>query len=104
MQKIPDKYFWDGKNNLSEPFILKRILEYAHFPDLLKSSYGLLKDHIDEIDIDKLRTSPKRILFIKMILPHIKTSSGWEEAIDKALYYNKAVVHSADDNSEQECI
>ena len=101
MQKILDKYFWDGKNNLSESFILKRILEYAHFPDLLRSSYDLLKDHIDEIDIDKLRTSPKRILFIKMIFPHIKTSTGWEEAIDKALNYHKAVVHNVDDHSEQ---
>lgn len=99
-----DKYFWDGKNNLSEPFILKRVLEYAHFPDLLRSSYDLLKEHIDKIDLDKLRTSPKRILFIKMILPHIKTSTDWEEAIDKALNYNKAAVHSADDHSEQEHI
>ncbi len=104
MQKILDKYFWDGKHNLSESFILKRILEYAHFLDLLRSPYDLLKDHIDEIDIDKLRTSPKRILFIKMIFPHIKTSTGWEEAIDKALGCNKPVVHSADDHNEQERI
>jgi len=104
MQKILDKYFWDGKNNLSESFILKRILEYAHFPDLLRSSYDLLKDHIDEIDLDKLRTSPKRILFIKMILPYIKTSSGWEEAIDKSLCYNKTVKHGADDHSRPERI
>jgi len=104
MQKILDKYFWDGKNNLSEPFILKRILEYAHFPDLLKSSYDLLKEHIDAIDLDKLRTSPKRILFIKMILPYIKTSFGWEEAIHKALDYNKAAIHNAANNSQQERI
>jgi len=31
-----------------------------------------------------------------MIFPHIKTSSGWEEAIEKALDYHKPVVHSAD--------
>jgi len=85
MQSIPDKYFWDGKNNLSKRFILRRTLEYAHFPDLLRSPYDLIKDHIDEIDIDKLRTDPKRILFIKMILPYIKSSSSWEEAIEKAL-------------------
>jgi hypothetical protein len=35
MQKNMDKYFWDGKQNISGEYKLKRILEYASFPDLI---------------------------------------------------------------------
>ena len=34
MPKKPDKYFWDGEDHISEEYRLKRILEYASFPEM----------------------------------------------------------------------
>ncbi len=57
MPKTRDKYFWDGASGMSEEFKLKRMLEYASFPDLLSYPLENLKKYISVIDVDKLRTT-----------------------------------------------
>lgn len=85
MRKELKKYFWDGLDNISQKFILKRILEYASFPDMIKLDYDILSENIGNINLDRLRTDIKRILFIKTLLPYIPESSSWEECIEKML-------------------
>jgi len=43
------KYFWDHTRNASDIFKLKRLLEYASFPDLLKIPFEILKSNIHHI-------------------------------------------------------
>ncbi|VEN74926.1 conserved hypothetical protein [Candidatus Desulfarcum epimagneticum] len=78
-----NKYFWDGQTHLTEPFRLRRIIEYASFPDLLLYPFDDLKRNISSIDIEKLRTSEKRKEFIKILRPFIHSSDDWEEAVMK---------------------
>ena len=85
MQKELKKYFWDGTENISDNFILKRIIEYSSFPDMIKLDYDILFKNIADINLDRLRTDVKRILFIKAILPYIPESNSWEECIEKML-------------------
>lgn len=85
MQEILNKYFWDGNANLSNKFIIKRIIEYASFPDMIKLSFMMVRDNIDLIDLNMLRTSSKRIEFIKKLKPFMVDSITWEEAIVKML-------------------
>ena len=61
------KYFWDHTMNASDSFKLKRLLEYAAFPDLLKIPFEFMKNNIHSIDASKLRTSKTRIRFVKEI-------------------------------------
>ncbi len=77
------KYFWDGTENLSEGFKLRRIIEYASFPDLIRYPPDKLKIYLDSIDVDSLRTSDKRKRFIRLISPYIAESETWEEIIFK---------------------
>jgi len=75
------KYFWDGRSNLSEPFVLRRIIEYASFPDLLCYPFDKLKAHISSINMDSLRTSEKRKVFMEILLPYIPRANNWDEAV-----------------------
>lgn len=52
---------------------------------MLNFPFAKVKQNIDKINIEKLRTSEKRILFIKKLKPYIKFSESWEEAIEKLL-------------------
>ena len=98
MQKLHRRYypyFWSGIsplepqkskdiNNLHPAFKLKRIIEYASFPDLLKYPFSEFKDHIDEIDIDKFwPRGGKREKLIRELLPYVKDSDSWEELFKK---------------------
>jgi len=83
LDKRLNKYFWDGQTNLSESFILRRIIEYASFPDLLLYPFDRLKNNISSINIDRLRTSEKRKEFIKLLSPYIELSETWDEAVMK---------------------
>jgi len=75
------KYFWDYTNNCSDKFKLIRLFEYASFPDLLKISFELVKKHILEIDINKLRTSESRKKFLQYIKENFSKYNSWEEII-----------------------
>ncbi len=82
MPKNLDKYFWEGQQNLSGEFKLKRILEYASFPDLVAYPFDELKAYLDRINVDQLRTSEKRKSFMKMIKPLIAQTQTWDEVIE----------------------
>jgi len=81
-----DKYFWDGKRNISEEFKLKRILEYASFPDLIAYPFEELKKYLSSINIDGLRTSRKRKTFIKLIMPFVSQSESWDDIISRIIH------------------
>lgn len=85
MQKSMDKYFWDGKQNISGEHKLKRILEYASFSDLITYPVRELKKYLYAIDIDKLRTSQKRKTFIKLIMPFVSQSQSWDDIINRII-------------------
>lgn len=80
MQERFTKYFWDGRNNLSPQFILRRLLEYASIPDLIHYPFSEVKMHFDEIPLEKLWTGEERKLYLKGIKPFIADSSSWAEA------------------------
>ena len=81
MHEALNKYFWDGKENISEKYKLRRIIEYASFPDLLKYPFDDVKKYLPDLNIDKLRTGEKRKNFIKIILPHLSDFDSWEDII-----------------------
>jgi hypothetical protein len=54
MQKQYAKYFWDEKTGWSDAFILRRIIEYANFEDLIQYPFEQVKKHIDKIPLNKL--------------------------------------------------
>ena len=53
--EIAAKYFWDGTQNLSEDFIIRRLLEYAAFPDLLDIPAQRLHAYLLRNDVNRLR-------------------------------------------------
>ena len=83
MQKRHKRYFWDGTTNLSETYKLRRILEYASFPDLIHYPFKTFKEHIGNINCRKLRTSEKRKFFIQKVITTLNNNvESWEEAIE----------------------
>jgi hypothetical protein len=81
MHSALDKYFWDGKEGLSGEFKLRRIIEYASFPDLIKYPFDEVKKYINRINPDKLWTGEERKRFIRLIMPYVEKSDSWEEAV-----------------------
>ncbi|NIA30814.1 MAG: hypothetical protein GWP06_12990 [Actinobacteria bacterium] len=62
---------------------MRRILEYASFPDLIHYPLNELKMYLPELNIDTLRTSKKRIAFIKLINPLLSESESWDDVLTK---------------------
>ena len=89
MQKRFHKYFWDGDQNLSDEFKLIRILEYASFPDLIAYSFEELKKYLPDMNFDRLRTSEKRIGFLKVIRPFLVHSNNWDELFDNLIEWRR---------------
>ncbi len=87
MPKNLNKYFWDGEQNISETYRLKRILEYASFPDLITDPFGELNKHLQNIPIDKLRTSQKRKDFIKLIMSFVSQAENWDDVFKKIINF-----------------
>ena len=83
MHEIFHKYFWNGKENISPDYQLRRIIEYASFDDLIKYSFDEVKLYIDKINLEKLWTGETRKMFMIHLKPYIKQSNTWEEAIKK---------------------
>ena len=75
------KYFWDHTRDASDIFKLKRLLEYASFPDLLSIPFEFVKGNIKRIDVDKLRTSQTRRRFVREIQQYIDVSGNWDDAL-----------------------
>ncbi len=90
MQKRFHKYFWDGLENWSPEYELKRILEYASFPDMLKYPFEEVKENLHKLKLEKLWTSGERKELIIKLAPFVKDSNSWEEAIWAMInFYNK---------------
>lgn len=76
-------YFWDYTSDASSVFRLRRIIEYAWFPDILRYPYSEFQEHIHEIDLSKLRTSEKRIRLFQALLPYFEKCNSWDELFDR---------------------
>jgi len=90
MQKKHLKYFWDGTNNISEEFEVRRIFEYASFPDLIQFPFNKIKQNIDKIYLEKLRTGEKRKKILILLKPFIHASNSWDEAISQ--FVSKSII------------
>lgn len=87
MQKIFHKYFWDGIENWSPEFELRRIIEYANFPDLIKYPYLDLKENLFKLNLENLRTGKKRKELIIRMSPFVQEANSWEEAIWAMIHF-----------------
>ncbi|HMV44116.1 MAG TPA: hypothetical protein PK079_03180 [Leptospiraceae bacterium] len=87
MQKRFHKYFWDGLENWSPEFQLRRIIEYASFPDLIQYPFEEVKENLSKIRLEKLRTGENRKELIIKLSPFVSQASSWEEAIWKMIEY-----------------
>lgn len=77
-----NKYFWDSSSeSFSEEFQLRRIIEYASFPDLIQTPFDLVRRNINKIDFSMLRTNKSRIELINVLKHYLVKSNSWEEAI-----------------------
>lgn len=105
------KYFWDTGSPidiadkikaislLSSAYRLRRILEYASFPDLIKYPFEEVKSYMDNIPLDRLWTGEERKNFLKSLKPYIAQTSSWEEAIWSMLndkYFDKQKAKNAE--------
>jgi len=79
-----EKYFWDGTDNITEAYFVRRIIEYGTFPDMLKIPFSVFVKEISELNIQKLRTSEKRKQFLTLLLPYLDNTVSWKELIYKA--------------------
>jgi hypothetical protein len=77
------KYFWDHTENASDTFKLKRLFEYASFPDLLKLPFDFVKANLNGIDTSRLRTSQTRIRFIERMKGDIEGCNTWDDMVFK---------------------
>ena len=79
--EIAAKYFWDGTQNLSEDFIIRRLLEYAAFPDLLDIPAQRLHAYLLRNDVNRLRASQRRKEFLQAALPYLANANSLEDAV-----------------------
>lgn len=77
------KYFWDHTENASDTFKLRRLIEYASFPDLIKLPFDFVKTNLNGIDISRLRTSQTRVRFIERMKGVIDDCRTWDDAVFK---------------------
>jgi len=76
-----EKYFWDHTQDASDEFKLRRLFEYASFPDLIKIPFDFVKAHIEPITPRTLRTSEIRKIFISRLKEVMDNCSNWDEAV-----------------------
>lgn len=91
MQKRFYKYFWDGFENCSPTYKLRRIIEYAGFPDLIQYPFEELRLNINSLPFEKLRTSEDRKEFITRLAPFVPSANSWEDAIWKMIEHYRSV-------------
>lgn len=76
-----NKYFWDGgAASCSEAFRLRRIIEYASFPDLIHYPYPLFSRYVKTLELDTLRTTTPRRDLVKLLAQKADKATSWEEA------------------------
>lgn len=80
MQERFNKYFWDGGADCcSGAYRLRRIIEYASFPDLIMYPFEEVKQYLSQIDIQRLRTSRNRIEFMQLVQEKEGLVDAWDE-------------------------
>jgi len=94
MQEVLKKYLWDGIVNISDEYFIRRMLVYSSFPDLLKIPFSKFKSTINNLELDKIRTSKARLKFVKCLLPYLKDANDWEEEIFKLFDETKVNIKS----------
>jgi hypothetical protein len=77
------KYFWDHTENASDAFKLKRLVEYASFPDLIKIPFDFVKMNIDTLEPSALRTSETRKEFMSRVKGVAHQCGSWDDAVYK---------------------
>ena len=82
MLDIHKKYFWDHSENASPPYKLRRIIEYASFPDLVKYPYEEVKENLPLLDISKLRTAEDRKKLMAHLQPLAAKADSWDELFE----------------------
>ncbi len=80
MLKIPDKYLWDGKENLSDDFLIRRMIEYASFPELINVPAGLVYKFLSKNGFKRLHCDETRKKYLELIMPYIKDTDDWKTA------------------------
>jgi len=80
MLRIPDKYLWDGKENLSDDFLIRRMIEYASFPELIKLPAGIVYEFLSKNGFKRLRCDETRKKYLEYIMPYIKETDDWQTA------------------------
>lgn len=80
MQERLNKYFWDGGVDCcSGEYRLRRIIEYASFPDLIMYPFEEVKQYLPQIDLQHLRTSQNRIEFMQLVKGKTSSVNSWDE-------------------------
>jgi len=86
MQERFNKYFWDGGADCcSGAYKLRRIIEYASFPDLIEYPFTEVKQYLSQIDLQSLRTSQSRVEFMQLVLEKENQVDGWDEIMNNAI-------------------
>ena len=91
MQKRFHKYFWDGLENWGGDYELRRIIEYASFPDLINYPFLEVQANINKLQLAKLRTGESRKEFITKLAPFVSSANSWEDAIWKMIEHYRGV-------------
>jgi hypothetical protein len=75
-----NKYFWDGGSDCcSGPYKLRRIIEYASFPDLIMYPFEEVKLYLSQIDLEHVRTSQSRIEFMQLVKEKEGSVDTWDD-------------------------
>lgn len=79
----------------SRAFRLKRLFEYASFPDLLKIPFDEVREEIVKMDLQGLRTGETRREFLKRLRGCISISNGWIHALENVCRLNERIGNPA---------
>ncbi len=75
------KYFWDGLNNWSDAFVIRRLAEYAPLPDFFTLPFDQTRDFLTTFQLTRLRTGQERIRFFNETTSYLQNAQSWEEAL-----------------------
>jgi len=80
MLKIPDKYLWDGKENLSDDFLIRRMIEYASFLELIRLPTSDVYHFLKKYGTKRLRCDETRKIYLERLMPYLLDNKDWKEA------------------------
>ncbi len=83
IQNLNKKYFWDGLNNWSDEFIIRRMAEYATIPEIIDLPFDKVRNFLLTFNLNRLRTGTERIEFFETMRPYLQNADNWHEAITR---------------------